>query len=146
MAVDFSKILAKQATAIEKPKPLPIGEYIAINPKLPEFKGVGKQETPAAEFTLTILAATDTVDPDLLAEYGEVKGKSIRYTQWLSENAEFRAKEELKNAFGIEEEGKSLGQMYNETINAQVLVSITHVPSDDGTEIYARAEKLAAIS
>ena len=49
-------------------------------------------------------------------------------------------------AFGIEEEGKSLGQMYNETINAQVLVSITHVPSDDGTEIYARAEKLAAIS
>lgn len=145
-AVDFSKILSKQAEAIEKPKPLPVGEYIAANPKLPDFKAVGKQDTPAAEFTLTIIAPTESVDPDHIAEFGgisSIKGKTVRYTQWLSENAEFRAKEELKNAFGIDEDGKTLGQMYNETINKNVIVTITHVPSEDGTEIFARATALA---
>ena len=143
MAVDFSKLLSKQANAIEKPKPMPIGHYIAVNQKLPDFKGIGKNETPGAVFALVILAPTEDVDQDQLKEYGEIKGKSVNYTQWLSEASEFRAKEELKNAFDIEETGKTLGQMYNETINKQVLVEITHEPSQDGTEMFSRATAIA---
>lgn len=143
MAVDFSKILGKQAEAIEKPKPMPVGTYVAVNQKLPEFQGIGKNETPGANFTLVILAPTEDVDLDQLKEYGDIKGKSVRYTQWLSELSEHRSKEELKNAFDIDETGKTLGQMYNETINKQVLVTISHEPSQDGTEIYSRATAIA---
>jgi hypothetical protein len=143
MAVDFSKILAKQANEIEKPKPLPIGDYLAVNPKLPDFKGIGKNETPCAEFGLTVIVATDTVDPDHLAEYGEVKGKTIRHRMFLTEATEYRTKEELENAFGIDPEGKNLGQMFNETVNKQVLVTIGHRPSEDGTEIYAEVTGIA---
>ena len=145
MAVDFSKILQKQATEIEKPKPLPIGSYVAVNQKLPDFKGVGKNETPAAEFALVVLAPMDDVDPEHLAAYGDVKGKVARHRMFLTEGTEYRTKEELVNAFGIEEAGKNLGQMFNETINKQVIVKIRHRPNDDGTDIYAEVESLAAV-
>lgn len=144
MAVDFSKILGKQAEAIEKPKPLPVGTYLCNNPQLPKFLGVGKNETPCAEFGLTILAPQDDVDPDDLQTYGEVRAKNIRHRMFLTEGTEYRTKEELVNAFGVEEAGKTLGQMFNETINRQVYVTIKHRPSEDGTEMYHEVEKLAA--
>jgi hypothetical protein len=144
MAVDFSKILQKQATEIEKPKPLPVGSYVCINSALPKFVGVGKNETPAAEFSLTIIAPVE-VDMEALSAYGEVKGKNIRHRQFLTEGTEFRSKEELVNAFQIDPEGKNLGQLYNETINKQVIVTIKHRPSEDGTEIYHEVEGLAAV-
>jgi len=144
MAVDFSKILQKQATEIEKPKPLPIGTYLTVNQKLPEFKGVGKNDTPCAEFGLVIVAPVE-VDQDALAAYGEVKGKNIRHRMFLTEGTEYRTKEELVNAFGLDEAGKNLGQLFNETINKQVLVTIKHRPSDDGTEIFHEVEALAAV-
>lgn len=144
MAVDFSKILAKQADQIEKPKPLPVGSYVCTNPKLPDFKGIGKNETPAAEFGLVVIAPMEDVDPDQLREFGEYKGKTIRHRMFLTEGTEFRTKEELVNAFGIEEAGKNLGQMFNETINKQVIVKIRHRPSDDGTDVFAEVESLAA--
>lgn len=143
--VDFSKILGKQAAAIEKPKPYPVGTYIALNPKLPDFSAIGKKETPGAVFGLTLIAPTEDVDLDQLKEYGDIKGKTIRHTMYLSEATEYRTKEELKNSFGIDEEGKTLGQMFNETINKQVYVTIRHRPSDDGQEIYAEVEKLAKV-
>jgi hypothetical protein len=145
MAVDFSKILQKQAEEIEKPKPLPIGSYICNNPKLPEFKGVGKNETPCAEFSLVIIAPSDDVDPADLKAYGDWKGKTIRHRMFLTEGTEFRTKEELKDAFQVDEAGKNLGQMFNETINRQVLVTVKHRPSEDGTDIFMEVEKLAAV-
>lgn len=143
MAVDFSKILAKQAKDIEKPKPLPLGTYLCNNPQLPKFIGVGKNETPCAEFGLVVLAPQDDVDPTALQEFGEVRGKSIRHRMFLTENTEHRTKEELKNAFGADENG-TLGQMFSETINRQVYVTIKHRPSEDGTEMFHEVEKLAA--
>ena len=90
MAVDFSKILQKQATMIEKPKPLPVGTYLVNNPQLPKFAAIGKNETPCAEFGLTILAAQDDVDPSDVQAYGEVRGKNIRHRMFLTEGTEFR--------------------------------------------------------
>lgn len=144
MAVDFSKILQKQAAEIEKPKPLPIGSYVTVNPKLPDFKSVGKNETPCAEFGLVIIAPVD-VDQDALQAYGEVKGKTIRHRMFLTESTEYRTREELVNAFGLDITGKNLGQLFNETVNKQVIVTIKHRPSDDGTEIYHEVEGLAAV-
>lgn len=144
MGVDFSKILQKQASAIEKPKPLPVGTYLFNNPQLPKFEGVGKKETPAANFNLILLQPGDDVDMEQLKEFGEYKGKAVRYTMWLSENAEFRTKEELVNVFNLEEGDKNLGQLFNETVNKQVWGKIKHRPSEDGTEMYHEIEELAA--
>ena len=144
MAVDFSKNLSKQAAALEKPKPLPVGTYLCNNPQLPKFIVVGKQETPCAEFGLVVLAPGDDGDAQALADFGDWKGKNIRHRKFLTEATEYRTKEELKEAFGIEEGEKTLGQMFNETVNKQVYVTIKHRPNDDGTDLYMEVEKLAA--
>ena len=144
MAVNFTEILVTHAEEIEKPKPLPIGSYLAINPKLPEFKGLGKNETPAAVFTVTINQPLDDVSPDDLKAYGDVKGKTQRFNRFLSDTAQFRTKEELCETFGIDETGKTLGQIFAETVNKPLIIVIAHRPSDDGTEIYAEVEKTAA--
>lgn len=145
MAVDFSKILGKQASEIEKPKPLPLGHYICNNPQLPAFKGLGKDESPAAVFSVVVLAPGDDVDPEALAEFGEWKGKKITFNRFLTEASEYRTKEEICQAFGIEQEGKNLGQIFNETINRQVLVEISHRPSQDGSEMYMEVKSLGAV-
>ena len=144
MAVDFSKILSKQASAIEKPKPLPIGTYLCNNPQLPRFLGIGKQESPAAQFSFVVLVPQEDVSAEELAEFGDWKGKIIKHNMFLTENSEFRTKEELHNVFGVEEEGKTLGQMFGETVNKQCLVTIRHRPSEDGQTMYSEVEKLSA--
>jgi alpha-ketoglutarate-dependent taurine dioxygenase len=141
--VDFSKILSKQAAEIEPPKTLPVGTYLCNNPKLPDFKGIGKEDTPVAQLQLVVLSAQEDVDPAELAAFGEVAGKTIRHQMWLTESGEFYTKEELVNAWGCDESG-TLGQMFNETINKQVLVTIKHRPSEDGTKMYVEVEKVAA--
>lgn len=142
MAIDFNKILTKQAATIEKPKPLPVGTYLTNNPQLPKFVGVGKNETPAAEFGLIILQPQDDVDMAALTEYGNWKGKSVRHRMFLTEASEYRTKEELCAAFALEEGDKTLGQLFNETINKQVLVKIKHRPSDDGSEMFHEVEAI----
>ncbi len=145
MAIDFNKILTKQASAIEKPKPLPVGTYLCNNPQLPKFIGIGKNETPAAQFQLVVLQPGDDVDMEQLKEFGEYKGKNVRHNMFLSEAAEYRTKEELCTAFAIEEGDKTLGQLFNETVNKQVYVKIKHRPSDDGTEMYSEVEALLPV-
>lgn len=143
MATDFAKILGKQTSAIEKPKPLPLGHYIFNNPALPKFIDIGKNATPCAEFGLIVLAPGDDVDAEQLAAYGEWKGKSVRFRMFLTEASEYRTKEELSDVFGIDQEGKTLGQMFNETVNKQVVGEIGHRPSEDGTEMFHEIKKLA---
>lgn len=146
MTIDFSKILQKQASAIEKPKPLPVGHYVVNNPQLPKFQGIGKNDTPAATFNLVIISPLDDVDQADLQAYGEYKGKSLRTNMFLTENSEFRTKEELLNVFGLEDDGtKTLGQLFNETIGRQCVVEIEHIPTSDGTDIIHQVKKLSAV-
>ena len=144
MAINFAEILGKQAAAIEKPKPIPVGTYLCINQKLPDFKGIGKDETPCAEFTFVIIVPNEDVDPADLQAFGEIKGKSIRHRMFLTEKSEYRTKEELVKVFGIEEGDKTLGQLFNETVNRQLYVTVKHTPTQDGTDVFAEVEALAA--
>lgn len=142
--INFQEILGKQAAAIEKPKPLPVGTYLCTNNKLPDFKEIGKEETPCAEFNFIVLAQGEDVDPADIAAFGDVRGKTIRHRMFLTEKSEYRTKEELIKVFGIEEGAKTLGQLFNETVNKQLLVTIKHSPTQDGTDVYAEVEALAA--
>lgn len=144
MAVNFQAILGKQASEIEKPKPLPVGSYLCNNPKTPEFKGIGKDDTPCAEFGLVVLAPTEDVDPADLQAFGDVRGKVIRHRMFLTEKSEYRTKEELIKVFGLDEASKTLGQLFNETVNRQLIVTIKHTPTQDGTDVFAEVEALAA--
>lgn len=147
MASNFQDILSKKATEIEKPIPAPIGHYLCANPKVPDFKNIGENETPAAEFTFHLISPGDDVDPDDFQDWGgqeKLKGKTVRYLMWLSDDALFRAKEQLAEAFDIDPEGKDLGEMFAETAGTNVMVEIGHRPSKDGEDLYMDVKSLAA--
>lgn len=151
-APDFKSILAKHGKDIQKLPPPPVGTYICNNPKLPEFKGLGKNSTPVAEFNFIVLQPDDDVDAQQLADFGgmeKLRGRKIRYRGFLTEESEGRTKEELFNAFKM---GKNIediddwtwGQIFNATLNKPVRVTIKHIPNDAGDGFYTEVEKLAA--
>ena len=84
------------------------------------------------------------VDPTEIQEFGDVRGKVIRHRMFLTDKSEYRTKEELIKVFGLEEGEKTLGQLFNETVNRQLIVTIKHTPTQDGTDVFAEVEALAA--
>ena len=143
MSTNFADILNKKPTEIERPKPLPIGTYIAMLPAPGEVKEIGKNNTPAIEYKARILAPGPDVDMAALNDAGGCSGKELRLTFWLSEDALFRFKEFLLNHVGLEEGDKSIGQLAAEAVNRQFSITVGHRPSQDGSAIYAEIKGTA---
>ena len=67
---NFSNILDKPATDVERPRPLPVGTYLTVIQGLPRYDKSSKKQTDFVEFTHQIVSALDDVDPDELAAAG----------------------------------------------------------------------------
>jgi hypothetical protein len=138
---NFSSILDKQASDIERPKPLPIGTYSCQVKGLPRFDKSSKKQTEFVEFTLSPFGVLDDVDPEALEEMGGFNGKTIKATFYITEDAAWRLKDFLV-ACGIDAEGKSLNEMINEAPGQSVNVYLVHEPAQDGSDaIFARPRK-----
>lgn len=148
-APNFGSILDKQSSEIERPKPLPVGTYIAAVQGLPRIDKSSKKQTEFSEYTLKLLAAQDDVDADALTEMGGIANKTIKATYYHTDDAAWRLKKFLDD-LGIEEEdedgeGLSLRQRMQMVAGRQVLVTIKHTASDDGTTVYANVNGTAAV-
>lgn len=137
---NFSDILDKPATEIERPKPLPVGTYTWVVRGLPRYDKSTKKGTPYAEFTLECLGPGDDVDVEALEEAGGFTGKTLRLTFYLTEEAAYRAKDFAIDC-GVEIEGLTLGQMLEACNGCQVLAEVRHQASEDGERIYAQIGK-----
>jgi hypothetical protein len=142
----FGSILDKPSTDVERPKPLPTGTYQCVVDGQPRMDKSSKKGTEFVEFSLKPMAALDDVNEDdlnasLTSGDGSVKplsDKRIRATYYLTEDALWRLKKFLVSDLQIEEGKKKIRQMVGEAQNRQVLATIKHVPSDDGTSIFAQ--------
>lgn len=148
-APNFSSILDRPASEVERPKPLPVGTYVCAVQGRPRFDKSTKKGTEYVEFFLRPMEPyrnedgdTD-VDTDALDEMGGLTEKSrLRATFYLTEDAIWRLKKFLVD-LGIEAEGRSLAMMIEEAPNQTVLVSIGHRASDDGEGVFAEIKKTA---
>jgi hypothetical protein len=139
----FSAILDQPSTGVvERPKPMPVGTYLCIVQGLPRFDKTTKKQTEFVEFTLQPIQASEDVDQEALAEAGGLR--PIRHTLYITEDAKYRIDEFLDHC-GLLVKGKSRAQMIDETPNCQLLVSITHEFSLDGTTVYARVARTAPV-
>jgi hypothetical protein len=121
---------------------MPVGTYLCVVQGLPRFDKSSKKQTDFVEFTLQPIQAAEDVDQEALAEMGGLR--SIRHTFYITEDAAWRLKEFLDHC-GIDLDGKSLRQGIDETPNSQVLVSLSHEASQDGTAKYARVASTAPV-
>lgn len=140
---NFTDILDRPASEVERPKPIPAGTYtamVSMNPQ-PEFGESNQKKTPFVKFTLQILAPGDDVDSDALSEVkGGVQGKTLTNTLYLTEDSVWRLKDFLGHV-GVLDESKSLRQMIGEAPGNQCGIEVGHRASQDGTSIFAEIKR-----
>ena len=142
---NFSEILDRPATEIEKPKPLPVGTYIVVVRGLPEYFESSKKKTPGARFTLEILQAGDDVDTDDLEAMVGFQGKSLRHELWLTEDLLWRAKQFAEDC-GIDTSEGTIGQILEACNGCQVMIQVRHEPAQDGSDsTFAKIGKTGAV-
>ncbi len=143
LASQFSALLSKPASQIEKPKPMPAGTYTGII-KGHAFDVSKQKKTPFVRFTIQPVAPGEDVDPEQLEAFGGLNALSkkaltrIRGSEfYISEDAQFRLKSFLEDVVGLDLGERSMGEALPETMNKPIGFTIKHVPSEDGQEIYA---------
>lgn len=147
---NFTDILDKPATEIDRPKPLPIGSYIWQIQGLPRADKSKEKQTPFYEFSCKCTGALGDVDADQLQEWATkadgttraLTDFSTRLTFYITEDSLYRLQEFLEHC-GVDGEGKTTREAVEDTPNCQFVGSIVHTPSKDGTSVYANIGKTA---
>jgi len=139
----FQDILSTPMSAVERPKPRPVGSYVGVVVGQPEIKKIGQKETLAAIFTIKLLAPGPDIDASQLADAGGIGERTVRLTQFLTQDALWRTKQFLE-ALGLEDTG-TVGELLMQTTGRQALFKIKHRPSADGTDLYEEVDSVAAL-
>lgn len=123
---DFSSILNKKASEIEKPPLPPQGTYRFQITKVPEFKEVGGGDWDMLTVLCAAVEAMDNVDMD---DYkGDVTGIRLSKTFLFNKNdevefgkAEYNVRTFLQNHVGILSDDMSIGEALNTAKGAEFL-------------------------
>lgn len=150
---NFSDILDRTPSEIEKPKPLPVGTYATVLIGQPRQDKSAKKQTPFVEFMHKFMTPGEDVNADALKEAltmadGTVKKLNditMRNTFYLTENSAWRLKDFLSDCgFDVDSEDESLREMIESTAGRQVNVYVKHTPSQDGKSTFAEIGSTAA--
>ena len=139
---DFTSVLDMSPDDIERPKPLPPGDYVVLIKSYIQDK-TSQKETKFIEFNTSPVEALENVDEDWLKEAltkadGSMKKLSdmnIRVRFYDTPEAGYRIKKFLLDDVHLENDGSNIGQMVEAAVNAQVIVSIKHRSVDGDTFI-----------
>ena len=151
----FSEALDRQLEEIKTPPPLPVGHYIwqiSKHPEITEFEGRDGTAYERLTFPLTCIEPGDDVDPDELAEYGNVQGAFNRKAFLITNGTEADVERGLAQIkgflkrIGIDEEGMTLSEALAASVGTQFLGEVTHRPDKNDPEvIYAEVGRVAAL-
>lgn len=99
--MDFMSVLNTVASEVEKPLPLPAGNYLLKVSKVPTEKSSSNGDWMMIDFPVVPVEAQNDVDPDQLAEFGDLKSGAGRVsfmfpTADSEENARKRSLFQLK--------------------------------------------------
>ncbi len=160
-ASTFKSILDRPMTAVERPKPLPVGTYLCTVKGEPKFDKSSRKGTDFVEFQLVPQSpATDEsgdnldVDADDLKEALTKKdgtkvplnSKAIRATYYLTEEALYRLKDFLTHlGFDPDDEDADMSRLCHEAAGCQVLASLKHRTSEDGKSTFAELAGTAKV-
>lgn len=137
MATDLSNFLGKRTDEVEKPKPLPVGNYGWLI-QGHEITESSQKKTPGVKFFFQPFEAKDDVDEDLLAEVKEPFKRKMAHTFWLTEDSLWRLNEFVKMVLGSDAEGKTLEEAIPETTGQQFIAAIRHEATQEGDDVIAR--------
>lgn len=141
-ATKIEDILDRPSNEAERPKPVPAGNYHCKVQGLPRFDKSSKKQTPFVEFTLVPITALDDVDQEELAQMGGLTDKTFKAPFYLTENSEYRLREFLDacDVPDVDDDNEPLSHRarIEETPNCEVIVTMVHEPSQDGSTTFAK--------
>ena len=148
----FSDILKTKRGEVERPTPMPVGEYVCVVTSEIRMDKSKQKQTPFVEFTYKVLEAMDSVDTDQLDEWltkkdGTKKKLSevtIKDTYYITEGSKWRLEDMLKACVG-EDDDMSMEQAIQETPGSQLIVTMRHESFQDGTGVVAKVAGVAAV-
>lgn len=147
----FQSILSKKVDDIEAPKVPPVGGYICTvsGPAVPNERS----QFLIMDIPFAINSAMDDVDPDSLAEFGNVAGTTIRHSFLFNKEdanevarTEYNLRTFLSDHLGIDCTGKSLGEALSEIQGQRCVVYVRHDPDkNDPNRVYLRVRATAPL-
>lgn len=146
-------ILNTPSKDIEFAPLLPVGTYLCIIDGTPAFAKIGKNQTDCVNFKAKPVQPQADVDQDALQKALTKKDGTIRalgdvhfpVRQFITDDAAPRTKKFCEDC-GAGDDSMSLGQRISMTPGCQVLISIKHRPSDDGTQLFYDAAGTAKVA
>jgi hypothetical protein len=133
MAVDFKSLLSKPSDSIEKPKLLPEGTYTGMIAKY-EYAESKEKKTPYVRFLVRLTGFGEDIDPT--DQVGiDLSKRELRKDFYITEDALHRLKTFWETC-GIDGRGRTLSEIIPDLIQAEVMVTVGHRPSEDGKEVY----------
>lgn len=143
----FSDALDRSMETIKRPPPLPIGHYIfsiTKMPSAPEALNSTKGDFEKLTIDVQTVSPSDDVDPDELAEYGNVAGVPMRidfiFNNDPAEEAKFegtlnRLKRFMDHCGVSYGPSDRLGEKLAELVGAQFLGDVKHRPDPNDPEV-----------
>lgn len=142
----FTDALNRSMEEIKRPPPLPIGHYIMSITKMPdapEDMNSSKGSYEKLTIQCQTVVASDDVDPDELADYGNPAGVPLRldfiFNTDPAEEAKFegtlnRLKDFMAKC-GVDVSGGSLGEKLPELVGCQFLGEVRQRPDPNDSNI-----------
>lgn len=151
----FADALDRSAETIKRPPPLPLGHYIFQVTKMPDPPvEMDTKVGPMEKLTVLCQAVAphDDVDPDELAEFGQVQGVPARIDFLFSSEDKNKFEgtmNRLKNFCehcGVDVSQGTVGMWLTELPNAQFLGEIGHrLDPNDSEVVYAEIKRTAGV-
>lgn len=127
---DFRALLSKPAESVKRPVPVPAGTYYGTI-KQRQFDESKERKTPFCRYTVGNIRAGEDIDPAML-EGQDLSKKTFQVDYYITPDAEYRLVEALES-MGIRKEGRSIGEMIEDSINQEVQLAISIRPADART-------------
>ena len=155
--MNFSQALATKLEDIKRPPVMPVGNYTWMVTKHPELDAFESQKNgityDRVTFMLSCVAPSDDVDPDDLAEYGNVQGQVQRKVFMFANGDDNKANYD-RTMFDLRrflghlgvDESLALGEGLAASVNQQCLGELRHRPDPTNPEIiYAEIGRTAEL-
>jgi len=151
-APSFTDILKTKRGDVERPTPMPAGDYVCtVSRDIRQDKSKVKS-TPFVEFTYKVLEAMDSVDSDQLdawltnkkGEKKKITEVTIKDTYYLTDGSLWRLEDMLKACLG-DDDDMAYDQAIQEAPGSQLIVTMRHESNQDGSAVFARVASVAAV-
>lgn len=147
----FTDALDKNFDDIERPKNLPVGNYIWVVEKQPAFEKAKDGSYEFLDFQLKCVAPSDDVDPDALREFGDTSNvrQRLRFIFSTTEKNDYdRALFNLKRFLEehLQVEAANIKEALAKSVGHQCMAEVSWQPDKNDPEvIYTNIRRTAPV-